>query len=50
MRKALSLAFAALLAGVGLRLGLGEEAMIKPSLEQLSRGRRASCSVRSATK
>jgi hypothetical protein len=38
MRKALSLAFAALLAGVGLCLGLGEAAMIKPSLEQLSRG------------
>jgi hypothetical protein len=38
MRKVLSLAFAALLAGVGLCLGLGEAAMIKPSLEQLSRG------------
>jgi hypothetical protein len=38
MRKALSLAFAALLAGVGLCLCLGEAAMIKPSLEQLSQG------------
>jgi hypothetical protein len=38
MRKALSLAFAALLVGVGLRLSLGEAAMIKPSLEQLSQG------------
>jgi hypothetical protein len=38
MRKALSLAFAALLVGVGLCLGLGEAAMIKPSLEQLSQG------------
>ena len=38
MRKALSIAFMALLAGVGLCPGLGATAMIQLSLEQLSRG------------